>query len=146
MIAFAGTVWRMTFAGRDATTPVTSPEGRFHHSGQWAVYASLSPEGTAVAIRRYLRPDDLPRLICPLVVKADRVADLRGRDDMSVIWQDNRATGAASPTWAQSDAARAAGAQALLYSSRSRPDLSHLVAFVPEILTADTQRTALPWP
>ncbi len=46
-----------------------------------------------------------------------------------MVWQDIRATGAAAPTWVFSDAARAAGAQGLLYSSRSRPELSHLVMF-----------------
>ncbi|WP_263406000.1 RES family NAD+ phosphorylase [Histidinibacterium aquaticum] len=40
-----------------------------------------------------------------------------------------RATGAPSPTWEISDAARAEGARGLLYRSRSRPDLTHVVLF-----------------
>lgn len=134
MIHFAGTVWRMTFAGRNALVPVTSPEGRFHHSGQNAIYTSLTPEGTAIAIRRYVMPNDPPRVIQPLLVDATRVVDLRGNRDASVIWQDQRATGSPAPTWEFSDAARIKGAQAMLYSSRSRPDLSHLVVFDPRIL------------
>ncbi|MDP5219231.1 RES family NAD+ phosphorylase [Ruegeria sp. 2205SS24-7] len=146
MIPFTGTVWRMTFEGQDARVPVTSPEGRFHHSGQVAIYSSLTAEGTAIAIRRYMSPEDAPRQIQPLQIDAARVADLRGNRDASVIWQDIRATGAPSPTWAFSDAARANGAQAMLYSSRSRPDLSHLVIFDPQIARAHPDAAAQPWP
>ena len=129
LIPFSGTVWRMVFAGQDARAPVRSPEGRFHHSGQRAIYTSLTPEGTAVAIRRYVRPDDPPRKVVPLTLAALSVADHRGNPDLSVIWQDIRAAGASAPTWAWSDAAREAGAEGLLYASRSRPDLTHLVLF-----------------
>ena len=68
LIAFSGTVWRMIFAGRDPRAPVRSPEGRFHHSGQRALYTSLTPEGTAVAIRRYVAPGDPPRAVVALVL------------------------------------------------------------------------------
>lgn len=129
LIGFSGTVWRMIFAGQDARAPVRSPEGRFHHSGQSAIYTSLTPEGTAVAIRRYVAPDDPPREVVALTLAPLHVADHRGDPDLSVVWQDIRAAGATAPTWAWSDAARAAGADGLLYSSRSRPDLSHLVLF-----------------
>ena len=37
--------------------------------------------------------------------------------------------GEASPTWLFSDEARDKGADAMLYSSRSRPELSHVVIF-----------------
>ena len=62
-------------------------------------------------------------------VKADMVVDERGNTEASIVWQDMRARGAASSTWDISDAARETGAQAMLYSSRSRPDLSHIVVF-----------------
>lgn len=129
MISFTGSAFRLIFAGQDATLPVQSPEGRFHHSGQTALYTSLSVEGCGVAIKRYLRPDDAPRHIVPFKVTLARVADLRGRPDASVVWQDHRIVGHPAPTWAFSDDARAAGALALMYSSRSRPDLTHLVLF-----------------
>lgn len=129
MIGFSGQVWRILPAGADPLAPVASPEGRFHHSGQRAIYCSLTPEGTVVAIRRYLRADDGPRVIQALILRALRLVDLRGHPEGSVVWQDSRSAGAPAPTWAFSDAARAAGAQGMLYSSRSRPDLSHLVLF-----------------
>ncbi|MCK8482811.1 RES family NAD+ phosphorylase [Aliiroseovarius sp. S2029] len=129
MIRFTGTVYRLNFIGQDTTAPVPSPEGRFHHSGQPAIYTSLTVEGCGVAIKRYLRPDDAPRHIVPLAVDLDRVADIRGQVGASVIWQDSRAAGCPAPTWSYSDQARADGAQGLMYSSRSRPDLTHLTLF-----------------
>jgi len=111
-----------------------APEGRFHHSGQVAAYASLSAEGAVVAMRRYL-DDGINRVLVPMWLKSDHVVDQRGNSDASVVWQDDRAAGKVSPTWAFSDAARDVDAQAMLYSSRSRPDLSHVVVFEPECLS-----------
>ncbi|WP_245744777.1 RES family NAD+ phosphorylase [Aliiroseovarius sediminilitoris] len=76
-----------------------------------------------------MTPDDAPRHIVPLDVTLDRVADIRGQSAASAVWQDKRAAGHPAPTWAFSDHARADGAQALMYSSRSRPELTHLVLF-----------------
>jgi len=123
-----GTLWRAVFDSADPLAPVTGPEGRFHHSGQWAIYGSLTAAGCAVAIARYLRAGDPPRVVVPLQVSA-LVLDCSGQPDLSMVWQDVRAGGAVAPTWAASDAARASGVQGMLYSSRSRPELSHLVLF-----------------
>ncbi len=126
----------MIFAGQDPKAPAAAPEGRFHHSGQPAIYTSLTPEGTEVAMRRYRQPEEPERAIVPLTLRAERLTDLRGQAAASLVWQDERAAGRPAPTWALSDAARAEGAQGLLYSSRSRPDLTHLVLFdlSPEVL------------
>ncbi|MEO1968754.1 MAG: RES family NAD+ phosphorylase [Sphingomonadaceae bacterium] len=137
MIQFEGPVWRLLsrdLAGAPAT-PAGALEGRFHHSGQVAAYASLSAEGAGVAIKRYLG-DGIARILVPMHLNAERVADARGQPEASIVWQDLRARGKPSPTWAFSDAAREAGADAMLYSSRSRPDLSHVVVFRPELLAA----------
>ena len=146
MIAFAARVWRLAAAATSPTAPAASPEGRFHHSGQAALYTPLTPEGAAIAIRRYMSADDPPRRLYPLSVNAGRIADMRGDRSLSVVWQDMRATGAPAPTWAISDRLRAAGAQGLLYSSRSRPDLGHLVLFgdFDRIIRADGPGAA--WP
>ena len=144
-LRFQGSVFRAVFAGADPTAPATGPVGRFHHSGQFAIYTSLTPEGCAVAIARYLRPDDPPRVVVPLQVQAARLADLRGRPEVSVVWQDGWADGVPSPTWAVSDAVRAAGAEGMLYSSRSRPDLSHMVLFDPAVILGQS-RPILPFP
>ena len=131
---FAGIVWRIMAAAwaGDPTGPVRATEGRFHHDGQLAVYTSLTSEGAGIAIRRYLGPNDPPRVILPLHVTASSLVDLRELPDSTVacmVWQDSRDRGLPAPTWQFSDAARAAGAQGLLYASRSRPDLTHLVLF-----------------
>jgi hypothetical protein len=65
---------------------------------------------------------------------SDLVVDERNNPNASVVWQDIRASGKPAPTWAISDAAPAIGATAMLYSSRSRPDLSHIVVFAPSCL------------
>lgn len=131
---FCGLVWRILDARRadDPLGPARSPEGRFHHSGQRALYASLTAEGAGVAIARYVADTDPPRIIQPLAARLTAVRDLSAEPDparASVVWQDGRATGLPSPTWAFSDAARAAGAEAMIYLSRSRPDLAHIVLF-----------------
>ncbi|NNE80339.1 MAG: RES family NAD+ phosphorylase [Silicimonas sp.] len=135
MIAFDGPVWRLldTQSIDAPISPVKSPEGRFHHAGQTAVYASLSAEGAGVAIQRYLT-DGVQRMLVPLWLDASLVVDHRGDPAASIVWQDIRATGAASPTWSFSDKARMAGGQAMLYSSRSHPDLGHVVVFDPACL------------
>jgi len=135
MRPFDGPAWRIipTAHRTQPLTPAAAPEGRFHHSGQVAIYASLTAEGAGVAIQRYLT-DAAPRLIIPVHVTADRIADHRGNRAASVVWQETVANGAPSPTWAFSDAARDAGAAGLLYSSRSRPDLTHIVLFDPSCI------------
>ena len=127
---FNGPVWRLLPESRAKTPsiPAQAPEGRFHHSGQVAAYASLSVEGVEVAMRRYLG-DGVKRVLVPMWLASNQVVDERGNPKASVVWQDIRAAGSPSPTWLFSDVARDAGADAMLYSSRSRPELSHVVVF-----------------
>jgi len=134
--SFDGPVWRILPQALVDTPaePAKAPEGRFHHSGQIAAYASLSAKGASVAIQRYLG-DRIARKLVPMWLKSDCVVDERGNKTASVIWQDIRASALRSPTWAFSDTARDAGAQAMLYSSRSRPELNHVVVFDPACLS-----------
>lgn len=85
-------------------------------------------------MQRYLT-DNIERSIVPMQVTAKRVVDERGNPDVMIVWQDDRAKGLVPATWSVSDAARISGSQAMLYSSRSRPDLSHIVVFDPECLS-----------
>ena len=136
LVQFSGPVWRLLPTALAATPAALAgtTEGRFHHSGQPAAYASLSAEGAAVAVQRYLA-DGVPRLLVPMWLNASAVADETGNPQASIVWQDLRASGEIAPTWAVSDHARELGALAMLYSSRSRPDLSHVVVFDPACLT-----------
>jgi len=132
---FKGLVWRIMFADQKhgVCKPVNSPVGRFHHDGQVALYTSCTEEGASVAIKRYVNPNDPERIIVPLAVDMDRIYDIRNTANSrsaSVVWQDTFEKDGFSPTWEYSDAARDAGAQGMLYASRSRPDLSHFVLFL----------------
>ena len=73
---FDGPVWRLLPESLSATPMIAAqaPEGRFHHSGQVAAYASLSAEGAFVAMRRYF-DDGINRVLIPMWLKTDRVAD-----------------------------------------------------------------------
>uniref|UniRef100_UPI0025E02B4D RES family NAD+ phosphorylase n=1 Tax=Sphingomonas sp. TaxID=28214 RepID=UPI0025E02B4D len=115
-------------------TPAHAPFGRFHHSGQIAAYGSLTAEGAGVAVQRYLT-DGVDRMLVPMWLNVQHVADIRGIAAASIVWQDIYHDDQSSPTWSFSDAARDLGADAMLYSSRSRPDLSHVVIFQPELLS-----------
>jgi hypothetical protein len=143
IISFDAPVWRLLPKGLAAqpAVPASAPEGRFHHSGQVAAYASLSAEGAIVAIQRYLG-DGVERVLIPMRLTATRVADARGMPSASIVWQNLRSTGEHSPTWLYSDEARNLGADAMLYSSRSRPDLSHVVVFKPECLNSFGEASA----
>ena len=127
---FNGPVWRLLPLSLAKTPSITAqaPVGRFHHSGQVAAYASLSVEGVAIAMHRYLG-DGIGRVLVPMWLASNHVADERGNPKASVVWQDIYSSKETSPTWFFSDLARDEGADAMLYSSRSRPELSHVVIF-----------------
>ncbi|WP_424831288.1 RES family NAD+ phosphorylase [Ruegeria sp.] len=147
MFEFSGPVWRIQFASRarNPLHPARAPEGRFHHSGQFAIYASLSAEGAGIAIRRYISDLDPERVIQRLWVDKAQLVDLRGRKAVSVVWQGIFEASNPSPTWAYSDEARQQCADGLMYSSRSRPDLSHLVLFDSNNIHARSDEAPLPW-
>ena len=141
MTPLSGLFWRARFVAQAASLlePARSLEGRFHHDGQRALYLSASAEGARVAMQTYLRADDPERAIYPLAVSRATIIDLTdpaaaARLDLDLAmanarWQNDRAGGAPARSWALSDAAREAGADGLLYASRKRPGLMHLVLF-----------------
>ncbi len=148
---YSGTVWRIMFAEQKVHScqPVGSPIGRFHHSNQVALYASCTAEGAGIAIKRYVNPHDPERIIVPLQVNADLVYDIRSTgmsSQASIVWQDCVEKGEPAPTWVFSDAARSSGAQGMLYASRSRPDLTHLVLFDVSAGIVQQAGDASPWP
>lgn len=90
---FSGPVWRIMFAEQleYAANSVQSPIGRFHHSGQTALYTSLTEIGATTTIRRYVEPEDAKRVIIQLDINADKIFDIRKTDyasRASVVWQD----------------------------------------------------------
>ncbi|WP_323038413.1 RES family NAD+ phosphorylase [Gemmobacter sp.] len=135
----SGRFWRILPAAADPLSPVRSAEGRFHHSGQAALYCSPTAEAAGHAVAAYRRPGDAPRLAYPLFLCAARIADLRQPatvralgltgQETAVPWLPERAAGLPATSWTASDTARAAGACGMIYTARSAPDRWHLVLF-----------------
>ncbi|HEX9858924.1 MAG TPA: RES family NAD+ phosphorylase [Paracoccaceae bacterium] len=139
--SLSGTFYRIVFAEDlpRLLQGAKAPEGRFHHSGQPALYVSPTPQAAGFAIASYLRPDDPPRIIAPLRIDAPRIADLRDPgtlnalrltgDETSIPWQPQRTLGLPASTWRASDVVRNSGADGMIYTARSAPDRWHLVLF-----------------
>lgn len=128
--SFDGPVWRAIPERLMGTpmAPASAPEGRFHQSGQTAVYASLTAQGAVAAVQKYLY-DRQSRMLVPMWLQCDAIVDLRGCAIALSDWQSDRSVGNTASTWAVSNEARRLGAQGLLFSSPSRRDLSHIVIF-----------------
>ena len=137
----SGRFYRILFAADQSRLlqGAITPEGRFHHSGQAALYMSPTPEAAKIVVATYLSDGDPPRIIAPLKVTNARVLDLRRGDvlahlgltgaEPSVLWQPQRAMGLPATSWAASDAVRGAGADGMIYTSRKDPARWHLVLF-----------------
>lgn len=139
--SISGTFYRIVHAG-NAAAPLAgavTPEGRFHHDGQAALYMSSSPAWALKAVEAYLKPGDPPRMIFPLSLQLARVVDLRdlqlcdqlGIDpaDAAIPWLPQRAEELSASTWRASDASRRSGADGMIYTARSAPERWHLVLF-----------------
>jgi RES domain-containing protein len=139
--AVSGRFWRSVFAtdaGR-VLDGARSPEGRYHHDGQAALYISPSPEFSRIAINSYVQSDDPPRVIIPLELTRAELADMRdpavqhalGLDGTEAgrLWQPERAAGLPATSWIASDAVRRAGADGMIYAARSDPARWHVVLF-----------------
>ncbi len=123
----------------DILEPVRSIEGRSHYGRQRTMYLSETPEGCEIATKIYRRNDDPLRGIFPLLVNEARIVDLRDieatealgidRTHRQANWQEIRKQGLPSPTWEISDRVRTLGLDGMLYESRSKPSLTHLILF-----------------
>jgi RES domain-containing protein len=137
----SGQFWRSVFA-TDAGSVLAgarSPEGRYHHDGQSALYISPSAEFSRIAIDAYLKADDPPRVIVPLDLTGAALLDVRlatvqralglNGTESGTLWQPQRAAGLPATSWIASDAVRNAGADGMIYAARSDPDRWHVVLF-----------------
>ena len=160
--SISGKFYRIVSAGNAAAPLVgaVTPEGRFHHGGQSALYVSSSPAWAFKAVEAYLKPGDPPRLIFPLNLEPARVVDLRdlqlcaqlGIDpaDAAIPWLPQRSENCPASTWRASDAARRSGADGMIYTARSAPERWHLVLFrwnepgAPVVSVAGAPETLIP--
>jgi RES domain-containing protein len=136
-----GQFWRVVFASQVAEVlrGAHSPEGRYHHDGQRALYISQSPDYARIAVDAYLKPDDPPRLIVPLALSDALLLDVRDPlvqrqlglkgPEANTLWQPERAKGLPATSWIASDAVRNAGADGMIYGARSDPTRWHIVLF-----------------
>jgi RES domain-containing protein len=141
MTPVAGRFWRSVFAADldRVLQGARSPEGRYHHDAQPALYLSPSPDYSRIAIDAYLRTDDPPRVIVPLDVTGANLADLRAPHvqcalglngtESGTLWQPECAIGQPATSWIASDAARHAGADGIIYAARSDATRWHIVLF-----------------
>jgi RES domain-containing protein len=148
-----GRFWRTIFAAdlERVVDGTRQPEGRYHHSGQDALYISPTPEYSRVAVDAYLREGDPPRLIVPLLLTEAKLIDIRLREvqlalglngtEANTLWQPERAAGRPATSWIASDAARSVGADGMIYSARSEPSRWHVVLFQWNGVTGPTIRT-----
>lgn len=123
----------------EALAPAISPEGRFHHDSQPALYVSPRPDWACHAIAAYVRPDDPPRVIVELHLTSARLLDLRdpthcatfGIDPTlaTVPWLPQRAKSVPTSTWDVADLARASGTDGMIYTARTKPSRWHVVLF-----------------
>lgn len=156
----AGRFWRAIKAPEvhRVLMGAASPEGRFHHDGQPALYLSPQADWARIAVRSYLREGDPPRVVVPVALNSVELADLRdpgtcarlglAGHEASVPWQPERATGLPATSWRASDAARRAGVNGIAYASRSDPLRWHVVLFrwnLPGVPSAIEDGAPLPW-
>ena len=141
MTPFSGRFYRIIFKHNLARVldSVPNPEGRFHHDGQPALYFSPSHNAARVAIDSYYRANDAARVIVPLKLSGANVLDFRRPatsvglgltgGETTVHRRRERRAKKPATSWRASDAARAAGADGMIFHSRKAPPLWHIVLF-----------------
>ncbi|NTF51104.1 RES family NAD+ phosphorylase [Agrobacterium rhizogenes] len=119
--------------------PEASSAGRYHRLGQATLYTSASLEWSIIAISGYMREDQRPRVVVPLLVSDAIVVDQhdpqaceqlgidRGLSNLS--WRSALADGQEPASWRNADIARAAGADGIIDRSRLIPGGWHLNLF-----------------
>ncbi len=119
--------------------PAPTSAGRYHRLGQPTLYLSPSIEWATIAVSGYMREDGRDRVVVPVEVGTAFVFDQHDedacrrlgidRDVSNVNWRAALASGAEPPSWRNSDAARAAGADGIIDRSRLIPGGWHLNLF-----------------
>lgn len=119
--------------------PDASSAGRYHRLGQPTLYMSASLEWSIIAISGYMREDQRPRVVVPLLVTDAIVVDQHDqqaceqlgidRELSNLSWRSALAVGQEPASWRTADAARAAGADGIIDRSRLIPGGWHLNLF-----------------
>jgi RES domain-containing protein len=113
----------------------TRPAARFNRAGQDALYLSPNEASARVALTKYLRPEDAPRVLLRFEVAPCVVFDLRHPDAAAIHrlakqpWGKALEKGDTPPSWTAADRIRADGHVGLIDPSRQQPNLWHLTLF-----------------
>ena len=137
-----GRFYRAVLVGRVERAldpPGPQSAGRYHRLGEKALYMSPEADWACIAVGNYMAEDRLPRLIVPLELDEACVLDQRDeaacaalgidRELSKVRWRPELAAGREPPSWRNSDAARAAGADGIIDCSRGIVGGWHLTLF-----------------
>jgi len=128
MSAITHLVWVAVQAGEDPLHAAPAEEGLFHHAGQPAFYAATNTYSAKKIAEQGAAIGETSRrtLIC-YEARLDRVEDI-GEADFPLSWYSFARDSQPVPSWAISDAARAKGADALIWK---RYGIEQIVIFAP---------------
>ncbi|OED34645.1 hypothetical protein AB833_32075 [Chromatiales bacterium (ex Bugula neritina AB1)] len=139
LVELAGTFTKIAFAHEVESFLLRGlpqrPAGRYNRQGQDALYLSKNEESARVALQKYRKPDDPPRVLVEFQIGSCTVVDLRHSDAINLFqasrgnWQDSLARGDTPISWEVADSIRDMGHAGLIDPSRKRPDLWHVTLF-----------------
>jgi RES domain-containing protein len=119
--------------------PLPESAGRYHRPGQPTLYMSPQLEWAIVAVSGYIREDGRQRVVIPVMVTTAYVLDQHDeeacqgigidRDLSNTPWRAALQAGEEPPSWRNSDAVRASGADGIIDRSRMIPGGWHLNLF-----------------
>lgn len=151
----SGRFWRAIAADRASDVlkaPGPKSAGRYHRPGQPALYITPHADWATIAIGRYLLSDHTARVVVPLDLDGAEVFDQRDPSACAALginpelsqvrWNDELAAGREPPSWAASDAARAAGARGIIDLSRGIEGGWHVCLFLWNVPGAPQVRVA----
>ncbi|MFM7348682.1 MAG: RES family NAD+ phosphorylase [Erythrobacter sp.] len=119
--------------------PPPGSAGRYHRPGQATLYKSPRLDWAMIAVSGYIREDGRPRVAIPLEVGDALVLDQHDeaacrylsvdRELSNAPWRTALAAGEEPPSWRNSDAVRASGADGIIDRSRMISGGWHLNLF-----------------
>ena len=137
-----GTFFRSVLADKVQSIlapPAPESAGRYHRLGQATLYMSPKIEWARIAVSGYIREDNRPRVVVPLMVSEACVLDQHDEDACRLLgidrelsnapWRTALMLGQEPPSWRNSDAVRAAGADGIIDRSRMIPGGWHVNLF-----------------
>jgi hypothetical protein len=125
--------------GQVLDPPGSNSAGRYHRHGEAALYVTAEHDWAVIALGSYMAEDGLPRVVVPLEISEVAVFDQHdeaacktlgiNRDRSNSRWRLALEQGLEPESWANSDAARAAGFSGIIDRSRGISDGWHVALF-----------------